>query len=64
MNSLALLLHNREEYEKALRLWEECLKLRKEVFGETHPDTLISMSNLARLYNDLLPRLYKCLAAV
>ena len=36
----------------------DCLKKRKAVLGDTHPDTLNSMNNLARLY-DLAEPLYK-----
>ncbi|KAK0478081.1 hypothetical protein EDD18DRAFT_1322645 [Armillaria luteobubalina] len=38
------------QLEKAERLQEETLKLRKELLGEHHPDTLKSMGNLASTY--------------
>ena len=37
---------------------KDCLKKRKAVLGDTHPDTLNSINNLARLY-DLAEPLYK-----
>ena len=37
---------------------KDCLKKRKAVLGDTHPDTLNSMNNLARLYDRAEP-LYK-----
>ena len=50
MNNLASLYDNQGEYGKALPLYEECLRKRKEVLGESHPSTLTSMNNLAGLY--------------
>ncbi len=39
MNNLANL-YKSQEYGKALPLYEECFKMNKVVFGETHPITL------------------------
>ncbi len=50
MNNSALFLNNQGEYDKALPLYEDCSRLRKLVSGENHPDTLISMNNLASFY--------------
>ena len=38
--------------DRALPLYEETLALRKAKLGPDHPDTLTSMSNLARRYLD------------
>ena len=38
---------------EALELQEEVYKLRKEQLGESHPDTLVAMNNLAMTYCDL-----------
>ncbi len=34
-------------------LQKETLELRKEELGECHPETLISMGNLASIYQEL-----------
>ncbi len=39
--------------EEAEKLEKETLKLRTKVLGEYHPDTLISMGNLALIYKNL-----------
>ena len=36
--------------EQALPLFEESLKIRKEVLGTQHPDYATSLNNLAGLY--------------
>ena len=38
--------------ERALKLFEETLVLRKAKLGPDHPDTLVSMNNLANSYHD------------
>ncbi|MDM8561401.1 tetratricopeptide repeat protein [Candidatus Parabeggiatoa sp. HSG14] len=40
-------------FEKAQPLAEIALKIRTEILGEKHPNTLISMTNLAVIYRDL-----------
>ncbi len=66
MNNLAILYDNQGEYEKALPLYEECLRQNTVTFGQQHPVTLHSMNNLACLYDDqgqftkALPLYKKC----
>jgi tetratricopeptide (TPR) repeat protein len=50
MNSLARSLDDVGRIREALELYEETLKLRKAKLGLDHPDTLISMNNLAERY--------------
>jgi tetratricopeptide (TPR) repeat protein len=38
------------QFEQALPLAEKAYRLRKEVLGEKHPDTLTSLNNLASIY--------------
>ncbi|KAI7247500.1 hypothetical protein KC343_g6624, partial [Hortaea werneckii] len=38
-------------YVDAEKMQERCLKIRSEMFGEKHPDTLISKGNLALTYS-------------
>ncbi len=35
------------KYQEAEKMQRQALKLRKEIFGTEHPDTLMSMNNLA-----------------
>jgi eukaryotic-like serine/threonine-protein kinase len=39
-------------YPEAQKQWERELELRRQVFGETNSDTLVSVNNLAGLYRD------------
>ncbi len=39
------------QYAKAEPLYVACLEQRRIALGETHPDTLSSMNNLANLYD-------------
>ncbi len=67
MSNLAGLYDIQGEYNKALKLCEECLRMNKVVLGENHPGTLTSMNNLAVLYSRLgeyekaLPLYEECL---
>ena len=60
--------HHHVPSYRALPLCEECLTKRKRVLGEDHPDTLISLNNLAGLferkgeYDRALPLYEECLA--
>jgi len=49
INNLALLYHNKGEYEKAEALHNRCLEARERLLGPEHPDTLASIHNLASL---------------
>ncbi|KAI0864540.1 kinesin light chain 1 [Xylaria cubensis] len=40
------------KYNKAERLYQQTLRLRKEVLGREHPDTLSSMNNLGNAFNN------------
>ncbi|KAJ7721639.1 P-loop containing nucleoside triphosphate hydrolase protein [Mycena metata] len=40
-------------YKQAAKLQEEVLEKRKQLLGDSHPDTLLSMGNLASLYSAL-----------
>ena len=50
MNNLANLYSDQGRYEEAEPLYVDALRLHKEKLGEEHPDTIISMNNLAVLY--------------
>ena len=51
MNNLAHCYQaRRSELDRALPLYEETLALRKSKLGPDHPDTLVSMNNLAEGY--------------
>ena len=41
------------QWLQAVELKEKVLEARKRILGEEHPDTLLSMGNLARSYSDL-----------
>ncbi|MDR3562094.1 MAG: CHAT domain-containing protein [Negativicutes bacterium] len=41
------------EFNEALALYEKALKLRAEILGERHPDTIASMANMATNYRFL-----------
>ncbi len=68
MSALGRLFQDKGEYDRALPLYEECLAKRKRVLGDDHPDTLISLNNLASLfynkgeYDRALPLHEECLA--
>ena len=49
MNNLALLYDKQGESEKAMLLFEECLRMHKTVLGD-HRETIITLINLAGLY--------------
>ena len=50
MGGLAAALHDAGQLDRAIRLHEETLKLRRAKLGEDDPDTLISMNTLALAY--------------
>lgn len=50
MNNLAFLLKGMGRLDEALELYLEALNVRKELFGDAHPDVMIAKNNLAELY--------------
>ena len=50
MNDLAAGYRDAGQWEKALPLLEESLRLRTAGLGPDHPDTLATMHNLASVY--------------
>jgi tetratricopeptide (TPR) repeat protein len=66
LGALGSLLQDQGEYDRALPLLEDCLEKRKRILGDDHPDTLVSISNLADLlqdqgeYDRALPLLEDC----
>jgi tetratricopeptide (TPR) repeat protein len=53
MYNLAAVLHGQGKAEEAEKMYRQALKLRKEVLGEEHPDTLDTMECLAITLSDL-----------
>ena len=52
MNNLANAFSDKGDLDKAIEIYENTLALRKQVLGDTHPDTLTSMNNLANAFSD------------
>lgn len=40
-------------HQEAAKPTEECLRIRREILGDTHPDTALALFNLALLYKSL-----------
>ena len=53
LNDLASCSSNLGNYSRALGLCERALKMRRELFGDKHPDIAISLANLASYHGDL-----------
>jgi tetratricopeptide (TPR) repeat protein len=51
MTTLAGVFCSIGKYDCALPLYQKCLAKCKQVFGDSHPDTLVSLNNLALLYS-------------
>ena len=47
MNNLAALLDSQGKYEEAEKIYRQTLALSEKVLPKDHPDTLMSMNNLA-----------------
>lgn len=47
INNLASLMMHQGEYTRALPLCQEAVEGRRNILGDTHPDTLVSITNLA-----------------
>ena len=69
MSALGSVFKDKGEYDRALALHEECLAKRKRVLGDDHPDTLLSLNNIAILfyskgeYDRALPLFEECRSA-
>jgi len=51
MNNLAGTYRNQDKHSDAEVLYKQCLAKEKAVLGESHPDTLNTMNNLADTYD-------------
>ena len=40
-----------EDYNKALELYQEAYEKQRKILGENHPDTLVTLNNLAYTYS-------------
>ena len=47
---MAELFYIQGDYSRAQSVYDDCLRKRDEVLGAKHPDTLLSLNNLAELY--------------
>ena len=50
MAGLAYLLQYIAEYKRAEKLYEKILRIKVEILGEKHPDTIVSSNDLAEIY--------------
>lgn len=50
LSNIVVTLFEARELDSAVPLGEQVWQARKEILGDDHPDTLVSMSNLAMLY--------------
>lgn len=50
LNSMGMLYKKQEKLERACDAYERSLKIRSELLGEDHPDSLATRHNLAELY--------------
>ena len=53
VSRMAFFLFQEGYYPDSLKLYSECLEIRKRVLGPEHPSTLLSMEGLAAIYFDL-----------
>lgn len=53
LNTLAEIYKSMGSYERALPLFQQALKIRKNALGEKHPDFAASLNNLAGLYKSM-----------
>ncbi len=51
LNQQVMALYQSGRYDEAIELAEEALALRRQVYGDAHPDVATSMNNLALLYH-------------
>jgi tetratricopeptide (TPR) repeat protein len=50
LNSMGLLYKKQGKYERSVDSYDRSLKVREELLGEDHPDSLATRHNLAELY--------------
>ncbi len=53
MNNLADIYQTQGKLILAKELYEKSFELLKKVLGEKHPDTIMSLNNLASIYHDI-----------
>ena len=53
LHQAALYLYGRGQYRQALTLQEQVLARRRRMLGDEHPDTLLSLNNLAAIRREL-----------
>lgn len=49
LNNLAMLLRDQGRWNEALKLMDESVAIRRELYGERHPETWVALSNRASL---------------
>jgi CHAT domain-containing protein len=52
IGNLAILLHDRGDYEKAEPLYQRALSITEKTLGPEHPSVALSLNNLALLYSE------------
>ena len=50
LTSMGMLFKRWDKYDRALDSYERALKIREELLGPSHPDTIASRHNIAELY--------------
>ena len=50
LHNIARVYYDKEDYDKALPVYEESLRIRKQVFGDNHSDVAQSLNNIAGIY--------------
>ena len=49
-NQMAVALHLQQKYEAALQVYQECLAMKKTIYGPHHPLVALTISNIGDLY--------------
>jgi tetratricopeptide (TPR) repeat protein len=52
-NNQVVQYYQQGQFQQAQALAEKAFKIRKNILGEKHPDTLVSLNNLAGIYSEL-----------
>ena len=50
LSNIGTIYMNMGRYEKALKIYEECLNLQESILGEDHPDYAATLSNIGTIY--------------